>query len=158
MLTVPWRRRWLLACDAVLDRRVPHVAFTAIERFDRHATGRSDGRSGAVTVIQRFGSSLFLNLHFHILHLDGVFVWASDRRRSFRTARPRTRDVEARVASIAVAAERLLARLDACDGADDPDDPLGVLQQASLAGREALGPRAGRALTRVRWVGGREQT
>ena len=158
VLTVPWRRRWLLARHSVLARRVLHIALTAIERFYRRATGRSDGRSGAVTVIQRFGSSLALNLHFHILHLDGVFVRAPDRRLSFRTARPRTRDVEALVASIAVAAERLLARLDASDEGDDPDDPLGVLQQASLAGREALGPRAGRALTRVRWVGGREQT
>ena len=29
---------------------------------------------GAVTLIQRFGSALNLNIHFHMLFLDGVFT------------------------------------------------------------------------------------
>ena len=29
--------------------------------------------TGAVTFIQRFGSALNLNLHFHVLFIDGVF-------------------------------------------------------------------------------------
>lgn len=46
----------------------------------RHAPGR-EGRlprktaqTGAVTLIQRFGSALNLNIHFHMLFLDGVNV------------------------------------------------------------------------------------
>ena len=31
-------------------------------------------RSGAVTFVQRFGSSLNLNVHFHTCLLDGVYV------------------------------------------------------------------------------------
>lgn len=31
-------------------------------------------RTGAVTLIQRFGSALNLNIHFHMLFLDGVFI------------------------------------------------------------------------------------
>ena len=31
-------------------------------------------RTGAVTLIQRFGSALNLNVHFHMLFLDGVFI------------------------------------------------------------------------------------
>ena len=38
-----------------------------------------DGATGAVTLIQRFGSALNLNIHFHILFLDGVYVYR-DRR------------------------------------------------------------------------------
>jgi Putative transposase len=30
--------------------------------------------AGAVTLIQRFGSALNLNIHFHMLFLDGVYV------------------------------------------------------------------------------------
>jgi len=30
--------------------------------------------TGAVTPIQRFGSALNLNLHFHVLFLDGIYV------------------------------------------------------------------------------------
>ena len=31
-------------------------------------------KTGAVTLIQRFGSALNLNVHFHMLFLDGVYV------------------------------------------------------------------------------------
>jgi len=30
-------------------------------------------RTGAVTLIQRFGSALNLNIHFHMLFLEGVY-------------------------------------------------------------------------------------
>jgi len=30
------------------------------------------GRTGAVTLIQRFGSALNLNVHFHMIFVDGV--------------------------------------------------------------------------------------
>jgi hypothetical protein len=33
----------------------------------------SQAHTGAVTLIQRFGSALNLNLHFHVLFIDGVF-------------------------------------------------------------------------------------
>jgi hypothetical protein len=35
---------------------------------------KKTARTGAVTLIQRFGSALNLNIHFHILFLDGVYV------------------------------------------------------------------------------------
>ena len=35
-------------------------------------------RTGAVTLIQRFGSALNLNIHFHMLFLDGVYVDSPD--------------------------------------------------------------------------------
>jgi hypothetical protein len=34
----------------------------------------SSGATGAVTLVQRFGSALNLNVHFHMLFLDGVYV------------------------------------------------------------------------------------
>jgi len=43
--------------------------------FQRHRARRYSiraGRSGSVTVIQRFGGGLNLNVHFHTLLLDGV--------------------------------------------------------------------------------------
>ena len=35
---------------------------------------RCEAPTGAVTLIQRFGSALNLNIHFHMLFLDGVYV------------------------------------------------------------------------------------
>lgn len=46
------------------------------------------GTSGLVTVIQRFGSSLNLNIHFHILALDGGYLDEGDGRARFVTSRP----------------------------------------------------------------------
>ena len=38
-----------------------------------------DGATGAGTLIQRFGSALNLNIHSHILFLDGVYVYRDNR-------------------------------------------------------------------------------
>ena len=35
---------------------------------------KATARTGAVTLIQRFGSALNLNIHFHMLFLDGVYI------------------------------------------------------------------------------------
>jgi hypothetical protein len=40
----------------------------------RPPPGLRNGHSGCVTVIQRFGGGLNLNVHFHTLVLDGVFT------------------------------------------------------------------------------------
>jgi len=111
-----------------------------------------------VVALQRFGSALNLNLHGHIVHLDGVFSRGADGRLRFLQAAPRTGDVEALVVEVAEACEAWLARRGF--GAEDEvageeDDALAVVQQASLFGRAALGERAGRS-TRVQRIAGRE--
>jgi len=40
--------------------------------------------AGAVTLIQRFGSALNLNVHFHMLFLDGVYIERPDGSLRFR--------------------------------------------------------------------------
>ena len=35
---------------------------------------KQTAQTGAVTLIQRFGSALNLNTHFHMLYLDGVYA------------------------------------------------------------------------------------
>ena len=35
---------------------------------------KTTAQTGAVTLIQRFGSALNLNIHFHMLILDGVYT------------------------------------------------------------------------------------
>lgn len=40
---------------------------------DQAGVERASAQCGAVTLIQRFGSALNLNIHFHMLWLDGVY-------------------------------------------------------------------------------------
>jgi hypothetical protein len=159
VLTVPWKRRWLLARRPELARGVLAVALDRVERWYRSRAGWPDGRGGSVTAIQRFGSALNLNLHFHVVALDGVFVRGADGRLSFRRVVPRTADIEALVAEIAEACEAWLARQG--HGAEEPehveeDDGLALLQAASVGGYVAVGPRARRPVRRVQRLGGRE--
>jgi hypothetical protein len=59
-----------------LPLAVHAVAMRAIEGWYRaqgKALGIEDGRTGSITVVQRFGSDLALNVHFHVLGLDGVY-------------------------------------------------------------------------------------
>ncbi len=63
----------LLARRSDLTTGVLRVALRCITKWYRKATDRSLGKSGAVTSIQRFGSALNLNVHFHIVHLNGVY-------------------------------------------------------------------------------------
>ena len=77
VLTVPHRLRYRLAFDHTLCRAVLGVFIRAVLGWYRRRGRRGgvpDGQSGTVTVVQRFGSGLELNVHFHALSLDGVFA------------------------------------------------------------------------------------
>src|SRR5262249_15533408 len=77
VLTLPHRLRYALAWNHELCRAVYTVFIRALLGFERRrATSRHirGGRGGAVTAIQPFGSALNLNVHFHTLAVQGVFV------------------------------------------------------------------------------------
>jgi len=119
VLTVPHRLRYRLAFDHALIRAV----LGWYRRRGRRA-GVPDGQSGTVTVVQRFGSGLELNVHFHALGLDGVFAPGADGTLRFhRLPPPSDADVARLVATIARRVERLLVRRGLVDDAD-AIDPL----------------------------------
>jgi len=91
VLTLPYRLRYLLAWNHGLCRAALAAHARAVLGFYRRRARRrgvSDGRSGAVTVIQRFGGGLQLNVHFHSLFLDGVFAEPADGSLEFHPADP----------------------------------------------------------------------
>jgi hypothetical protein len=160
VLTVPWTRRWLLARRSDLADGVLRVALRTIGQWYRQTTGRTGGKSGSVTSIQRFGSALNLNLHFHVIHLDGVFDRGADDALRFFEATPTTDDIEALVVEVGLACERWLGKQgfagEAEDNVEDDDDAQGILQLASVSGTVATGERAGRRVKRVTMLGGKE--
>ena len=150
VVTVPWRRRGLLAwrpqlARGVLDRALGVVFGWLGAEADRRL-GVRGGRGGAVTVEQRFGSSLALNLHFHAILPDGVFARAADGAVRFHRVSPDRAAIDALVEQIAEASEAWLET----QGEDvDPDDGQAVLVSASTQGVVASGARAGRGVRRV---------
>jgi Putative transposase len=95
VLNLPYRLRYVLAWDHGLARAVLAVSVRVLLGFQRHRArryGSRAGRSGSVTVIQRFGRGLNLNVHFHTLLLDGVFFEGQEGALEFRPLPPPTDD------------------------------------------------------------------
>ena len=59
----------------LVDRVLPRVPVRQwVLSVPRDGFGLSAGQCGGVTFVQRFGSALNLNVHFHMLALDGLYV------------------------------------------------------------------------------------
>ena len=150
VLTVPWGRRFLLARDHALARGVLQLVTREIFAWVSRAIDRRgppDAKSGSIAVIQRFGSALRLNVHFHILVLDGGYT--EDERGEVvfhRCPKPSTADVADVVERIAERGEAYFAKQGYGEDEvfdSDPDDAQELLQVAAVAG---VGRRAGQRI------------
>ena len=116
-----------------------------------------------MTLIQRFGSALNLNIHFHILLLDGVYVYRDKRPPRFqRVKAPDKSELEDLVQLISQRVGRCLerqglleqdaenARLD-IDPAED-NDPMPQILVSSVSYRIAVGPQQGRKAFMIRTI------
>jgi hypothetical protein len=158
--SLPFDLRFRLGMNHRLTSRVLAVVMRAILGFRRSRARRllrlRDGRGGAVTVIQRFGSALNLNVHFHSIVLDGVHVEDEAGRVRFQALpAPRRGELLLLVEAIArrvhalLEREGLLAEADQ-DQSDDEETRLARSCQAGAArGIATIGPRAGRRLRRI---------
>ena len=160
VLTVPHRLRYRLAFDHARARAVLRVfvrALLTLYRRRARRAGVADGQSGTVTVMQRFGSGLELNVHLHTLALDGAFWQGPDGTLRFHPLpAPTDAEVARLVATVARRVGKLLARRGLGDGETGEEDALAVesaamagLANAAVQGRLALGPRAGAQVERL---------
>ena len=80
VLSMPFPLRWLFASEPRVLSRALEVVTRAISTYLVKKAGftNTTAKTGAVTLIQRFGSALNLNIHFHMLFLDGVYELDSD--------------------------------------------------------------------------------
>jgi hypothetical protein len=76
VLSVPFPLRFLFAAEPAAMGEVLAIVWRAMAgRLIRKAgLTWATGQTGAVTLIQRFGSALNLNIHFHMLCLDGAYT------------------------------------------------------------------------------------
>jgi ribosomal protein S27E len=153
VLSFPIPLRILFAAHPELLSSVLQIIHRVIATFLIKQAGvrRSEAHTGAVTLIQRFGSAANLNIHLHCLVLDGIYV-ISEGEAVFQEARAPTRaELQGLLAKMITRCLRLLTRqghLVEEQGmtylADiGPDNPLTPLQAASCTYRIAFGPRAG---------------
>jgi hypothetical protein len=81
VIRFPLPLRYLFAAHPQAKGKVLGIIYRAIATHLIHKAGYSlrEGATGAVTLIQRFGSALNLNIHFHVLFLDGAYVYRDHR-------------------------------------------------------------------------------
>jgi len=162
VLTVPFALRYRMAFDAELTGAVLREFVRAVRMSLRRRARRRGVRGrleiGAVTFIQRFGDALNLNVHFHSLVLDGVYVTRPTSAPRF-VALPPPSDHELRLTArrIACRIRTLLFRRGLTDDVDPVEADhlaeehplLALLGGAAVHGRAALGNRAGRRPVRL---------
>ena len=123
-----------------------------MERF--YTDRRAKNRSGSITFVQRFGSALNLNVHFHMLQIEGLYEPRTTSRPKFRKGKPPTnKDIEDLVAKISKRVVRLLRRtghLRKLGPDETPVDPLfeedptyASCMSASVKSQITLGERRG---------------
>jgi hypothetical protein len=163
VVSLPHPLRYRLAYDSALCGAVLGLFLRCVfASLRRRARERPDAparplRCGAVSFVQRFGDALNLNVHFHCLVIDGVYGPGSDGAARFLALPPPSDAEVARVTqTFARRLERLLVRrgfFEPADGEADPlrtDAPLlAAVYDASVRGRLATGPRAGRRVQRL---------
>jgi ribosomal protein S27AE len=158
VLTLPYPLRYRCAYDTRLTSEVLRAFLRALfaelrRRARRHWEMRAP-QCGAVTFVQRFGSALNLNLHFHTLALDGVYADADAPGATPRFLPLPPPDDDA-VAQVLAGTARRLQRIVAKRAAEDEDalardEPLlAVLAAASLRARSTSGPNEGERWRRL---------
>ena len=155
VLTLPYPLRYRCAYDSALTSKILRAflraLFSALRRRAKSQWGAPRGQCGSVTFIQRFGSALNLNVHFHTLALDGVYTCDNGNTTRFLPLPPPSHDEIARV--LAGTARRIARIVSLGAEDDDPvarDEPLlATLAAASLRSRVAMGPGAGQRWRRL---------
>ncbi|MBE0547975.1 MAG: transposase, partial [Rubrivivax sp.] len=158
VLSLPIPLRLLLAAQPKLLTPVLQVVHRVITRFLLGQAGlkAADANSGAVTLIQRFGSAANLNVHVHCLVLDGVYRRGTDGAPAFvEVSEPTDEALQAVLHKIITRTMKMLTRRGVLveeegstymadnDGDSDEARVLRPLQAAACTYRIAFGPRAG---------------
>ena len=157
VLSFPYPLRFLFASRPAIMGQVLGIVYRVLAGHLIRKAGftRKTARTGAVTLIQRFGSALNLNLHFHLLFLDGVYVVGADGTVAwFRSVRaPTPAELTELTQTIAERVGHFLQRqgLLARDGEQRflageamDEGTMDPLLAHSITYRIAVGPQAGR--------------
>ena len=105
-------------------------------------------QAGSLTVLQRFGSALGLNLHFHTLAFDGVYAAQPGGELLFHPLpAPRDEDIARIARAVCRKVARIISRQKTMD--DGQTSPLDDLANACVQGLVASGPRRGCRVLRL---------
>ncbi len=135
VLSFPRRLRFLAARDPRVASRLLDLFTRAVFAWQRRQARRlgvADPRTAGVTAIQRFGSAINLNVHFHTLVPDGVFDLTGTGPARFVPLRGPTDQDVARVLTTVI---RKVART---FGSGEDDGPAAEAAEDAFAALQAI--------------------
>ena len=158
MLTFPVPIRLCLAVKPKVMARALEIAHLVIGQYYRNKTklNSTNSKSGAVTLRQRFGGSLNLNIHFHQMFVDGCFELNKEKQPIdfWVASTPTVKEIETVLTKIIVKLTKYLEKQKIIIRDDDggggfqipiPDeDTLSKLQASSVTYRFATGKSKGK--------------
>ena len=158
VLSVPFPLRLLFASQPAVMGKVLGIVYRAIATHLTRKAGytKTTAHTGAVTLIQCFGGALNLNIHYHMLFLDGVYSADNSRLRFRLVKAPTNSELTQLTHVIAHRVARYLERQGllerdtghaylTADGVDeDSESPMNQLLGSSITYRIAVGPQQGR--------------
>ena len=134
VLSFPRRLRFLAARHPALASRLLAIFTRAVFAWQRRVARRrgvGDPRTGGVTAVQRSGSAINLNVHFHTLVPDGVFALDGDRPARFVSLPPPgDEDLAAILRRVIRRTAKVLVGYD--EAVESEADALAVLQAAEV--------------------------
>ena len=157
-ISFPVALRYALASNRSLQKAVHRCVIKHISRFYKKHYKAGRAFTGSITFIQRFGSALNLNPHFHILFLDGLYTKNQKRELIFKRI-PTISDADIcavlsaiRDSMVTILRKRGLisqsGELTYCEEDLEPD-PYEASRKASTLQLIALGERSGMPVRRL---------
>jgi hypothetical protein len=168
VLSFPIPLRFLLAAHPPLLSPILQVTHRAISTFLIQPAGlnRAQAATGAVTLIQRFGSAANWNSHLHCLYLDGVYdttgktpVFHPVRSPTAEQGQSLLHTIIKRILKLLIRTGHLVEEQETLFMAENPDETdtaMAPLQSAACPYRIALGPRTGQKVLTLQTVPGIE--
>ena len=156
VLSFPFQIRLCLAVRPKIMARALEITHSVISQHYRKKAGlpKHRAKSGAVTLIQRFGGSLNLNVHFHQLFIDGCYELGENGEplQFIATPPPKVEKLEQVLAKIIHRLTRYLERQQIIVKDNDSEfqlqipqeDTFSRLQASSVTYRFATGPSKGK--------------
>jgi len=143
VFSFPRRIRWHLGNDPDLMASALNIFLRALFTFHRRRARRLGvvrPSCGSITFVQRFGSALQSNVHFHVVVPDGVFVETEEGAPAefHELPPPSDEDVANLLSQVGRRVTRLLERRGRLEENAAPTDVLEVLKGASVQARLPL--------------------
>lgn len=149
VLSLPFRIRYVLAHNKKLTNELLKIFIRTLESYQKKRVQNKTAKIGAITFIQRFGSALNLNVHFHTLMTDGAYIPQKDQTYQFiRLPHPAHEELQQLVNKIKLKIERKIKKLnlEQTDQMPFEEESLEDITQISITHKSAFGDRQGQQL------------